>query len=195
MIQTPLSLSMVRRAVPLFLGVLLLEGCATSTPLPEQHTYLLRAVGTEGAVSAPESPVSVDRVTIPAYLNRNELVVLVSPRQIRAAKHHRWAEPLDSGIQRYLQNRLIADMGATSPRQRIRVEVQVEELIGDLDGTIDLRATYQIGFAASGQTRKGLFASSVEQQFDGYAGLVAGFETLLDALAGVIAQTIHQNAR
>ncbi len=78
--------------------LLLVTACSATAP---SHHYLLRA-----AESLPASNsrigVGVGPISIPEYLQRDNLVLSGSGSRLDIRSHERWAEPLDQGIGRVL---------------------------------------------------------------------------------------------
>ena len=146
-----------------------------------------------------ELSVGIDSVNIATYLKRDEVMLQVGPQELRPARYHRWAEPLDGNIHRYLRDRLSQDLQTNvdaSPKFRdrwqLRVDVVVEELHGTLDGRAILRAYYDVvPVADPAKTRRGQVSSSTEQSGTGYAALVDAESQLLDVLARRIAADIQ----
>ncbi len=178
----------------LLAGLITLGGCASST-LPKQHFYLLRSAAENPAADSHHAPaqVRIGQISVPAYLQRDELVLLISPREVRPARLHRWAEPLQQSIGRYLRDRLESELATDniSAKSPLRVDIYIDELLGTLDGNITLKARYRVSDStqSSAATTEHRIESQFAQQVDGYNGLVAGYETALDNLAASIAQT------
>ncbi len=179
----------------LIAGLIMLGGCASSK-LPQSHSYLLRSSASTPAADNHHAParVSIGQISVPAYLQRDELLVLISPREVRPARQHRWAEPLQQGIGRYLRDRLEASLATDSSKAQspLRVDIHIDELLGTLDGKITLKARYRVSDSATRNSTatEHRIESQFAQQEDGYDGLVSGYETALDNLAESIAKTV-----
>ena len=80
----------------LMLAGLLLVGCGT-TPSPRFY-----ALSTVAPAPAPPSTVSVavGPVTIPAAVDRPQIVVTVGPNRVRMEEFEQWASPLQDDIAR-----------------------------------------------------------------------------------------------
>lgn len=181
----------------LFLSLVVLAiGCAGSPP-PKQHLYMMRT-GSGLPTYESELSVGIESVSIAPYLKRAELMLQVGPQELRPARYHRWAEPLDQNVRRYLRDRLSAELQANvdasakfSDRWQLQVDVAVEELHGTLDGRAVLSAHYTVVTVAEPTTiKRGQVSSSVEQSGSGYAALVDAESQLLDRLARRIAEDI-----
>ncbi len=179
-------------ALGVSLLALLLSACASQS-VPEQHTYLLRV---PPSWQVRLNAVTVDKVSLPAYLQRREVVVLVSPREIRPARFHSWGEPLERGIQRYLALAIAGHLGdqAVASSQPLSVSVRIDELLGSLDGEVFMRASFTLD-GSGPDSHRGQFEARVGQQADGYDSLVAAHTALLGQLAQTIAAEFqHRSA-
>ncbi|UJJ32523.1 PqiC family protein [Halopseudomonas maritima] len=165
-----------------------LAGCSSPSPL-QQHSYLLRS-----AQPVPQvQPVVLQRVSLPDYLYGDALVVLVNDNELYRAQQHRWAEPLPQSIERYLRQRISSHLGAATLAQPVTLEVRIDELLGTLEGQLSLVASYRI--EREGQApQRGAFQQQLAQPAEGYTGLVAGHQQILDQLAAAIAADLQSAA-
>jgi uncharacterized lipoprotein YmbA len=183
----------------LALFTVLLSACAGSPP-PEDVRYLLRAEQSSAQRTAQQSiQVGLGRVMVPAYLDQPGIVLETAPGQVRAARHHLWAEPFDQGLRHYLRQAVSAEMGVDvgidereAKSWRYRLDVRFEEFHGTGDGTVRMAADYSWTEVAT-NTIVGRGRLSDVQQFsgDGYGAMVAAHEILLTRLAGVMAQGVE----
>ncbi len=179
----------------LVLGTLL-TGCTGAPPMAD-HVYLLRpdvtVTATEGA------PLRLKSVRIPPYLDQRGLVLQTGPSEIEVAKHHRWAEPLDGALERYLQVAIARRSGRpveTAPLSRPEtgaegpetIAVRIHQLHGTESGHVRLVADWRI--TGEGEPEMHSFDETRTQSADGYPALVAAHAGLLDALAGAIVDSL-----
>lgn len=179
---------------------LLLTACAGGPP-PTHTYYLLRA----------ELPEQTTRVAVPAriglravevapYLKQPGLVLATGMHQVRPARFHQWAEPLDAGLRRLLRAEISKALGeevsadATQRAQwEYEVDVGIDQLHGNLSGEALLAASWRItrGTAAEEIAR---FRMSRSQPLarDGYAALVEAEIGLARQLAIAIAESLRQ---
>lgn len=76
--------------------VLLLTACGSSPP---NNHYLLTA--RQAATPSAETPsLGIGPIAIPEYLNRNNLVYNQRDNKLHVSATERWAEPLESGLER-----------------------------------------------------------------------------------------------
>ncbi|MFV0278030.1 MAG: membrane integrity-associated transporter subunit PqiC [Parahaliea sp.] len=174
----------------LLAAVLLAGGCSTSPTLPVQHTYLLRSPPpAEGPQALAD--ISIDQVILPAYLQRDEMVLMISSNEIKPARHHRWGEPLERNIQRYLRQQLARHLADLAGTGAIHITLELDELLGNLDGVVYLRGNYRIA-REGGEPVEGHLEFSVQQERDGYDGLVAAHQVLLDRSAAAMVAALRQ---
>jgi uncharacterized lipoprotein YmbA len=180
--------------------VLALAGCAGGSKAPEPVFYLLRAdVNLPDGAENPPVRIGINRVSVADYLGEAGIVVGTSGGQVRAARQHLWAEPLDASIRLYLRDVISAELGYpvsadTGRRQawEYRVDVHIDRWHGSLDGNVRLQASWAlIDNAADDELaryrleREGVLAS------DGYDALVRAQTGLLDELARAMAASVR----
>ena len=185
------------KALPL--ALLLCVACATAAP--EHAYYLLRApTDGDGTPTPAAAVVGFGSVRVAPYLDRAGLVVQVDAHQVREARYHLWAEPLDQGIRLVLAERVRSRLGvelSPGPRGadtwRYRIDVSVDELHGTLDGEARLIAHWVLRDTADGTVvGTGRYQKAMPQEGDGYPGLVAVELALLDDLALRIAGMLSE---
>jgi uncharacterized lipoprotein YmbA len=149
-----------------------LAGCASSPPM---HYYTLTSApaSTRLTTVSNNTPIRLDRVTIPSELDRAQLVRRVDSTRLQIVENDRWAAPLEDTIRRVLSDdlasRLPADLVA-SPlepsvgEKRQSLSVDIEDFYGDANCTITLRAAWVLKQPdANSQALRG----SVEAQVPG----------------------------
>lgn len=181
-------------AFPLVTLLCVLAAACTSQSAPEQHFYMFssNAQSVENTIE-----VGIGSVAVAPYLRRSELMLQVGPQEMRPARYNRWAEPLPDGIRRHLRDELSATLGGvvdTDPRYRadwlLTVDVVVDRLHGDMNGSVTLDATYSISAAKTQKRRR--ITSSLQQSGSGYAALVDAQGELLTELASRIAVDLQE---
>lgn len=155
----------------------LLSSCAATVEKP--HLYLLtsvRATDEVQSMSAEQcAPIAV-AVQLPAYLERDGLVLQLNDNELVAADNHLWAEPLVYGVERLLNVCLnpasTAELdGQKSARQ---VKVVVEQLHGNAQGDSRLQATWStIAANSATSARAHRFSAQAQQATPGYDALVS----------------------
>ncbi len=116
-------------AVPCLLAILA-AGCASSPPA---RFYTLSAVpGPSGPASTLS--VTVGPVSIPAAVDRPQIVVTVSPNEVRLDESARWAAPLDDNVARVVAENLAVLLG--TPRATLSSQT--------LGGSADYRVSVDV---------------------------------------------------
>ena len=98
-------------------------GCATSPP---SRFYTLSAASGPAATSAKLS-IAVGPVSVPAVVDRPQIVVDIGPNQVRLEEFNRWAAPLQSNIARVVADNLVLFLGTP------RVTLTAQGLSADAD--------------------------------------------------------------
>lgn len=172
--------------------LLLLAGCTATIAKPQ--LYLLTSA-MDGPVATAASSNSCASIAVsarlPAYLQREGLVLQLAENELVAADSHLWAEPLVYGVERLLNVCLNPGSAAAELSQSTKVqnvEVVVEQLHGDAMGTSRLQATWSHTSNKSGSFR---YVGEANQPQPGYAALVS---TQRDLLLGLCQQISTQLA-
>ncbi|WP_338605137.1 PqiC family protein [Desulfoferula mesophila] len=141
-------------ALALF-SVLILAGCASSPP---SKFYMLNPIAPKDATSQYKADlggkmISIGPVTVPAYVNRPQMVERVSPEELRLLEFNRWAEPVDKAVILTLQdnlNELLGKKGYTFfkwnefKQSNYQLIVQVTRLDGAPGGKFGLTARWSV---------------------------------------------------
>jgi uncharacterized protein len=102
---------------------MLIAGCVSS---PESRFFTLNATMNH-AVESSSLSVVVGPVSVPAAVDRPQIVVSTGPNQVRMDDYNRWASPLQSGISRVIADNLVSLLGTP------RVSVFPQALSGNAD--------------------------------------------------------------
>jgi uncharacterized protein len=170
-------------------------GCGSSPP---SRFYTLRATAPPAA-SPSTLFVAVGPVTVPAVVDRPEVVVNAGPNELRMDDFNRWASPLQDNVARAVAENLVAILGtprvilfpqplASDPEYRVVIEVRAFESVLGASASID--AVWSIRRAKDGKTQTGR-TSARENVSDGsYEGLAAAHSRALARLSQDIADAI-----
>lgn len=96
---------------------ILAAGCAST---PAARFYTLSATPTPAATSSNLS-VSVGPVSVPAVVDRPQIVVSLGPNRVWLDEFNRWAAPLQDNIARVVAENLVAMLGTPSVQSSQRV--------------------------------------------------------------------------
>lgn len=178
----------LRRTALAFAGTLALA-CGTSAP---SRFYTLQSTATPGAASAGRYAVVVGAVSVPASVDRPQLVVQVSPNRVEIDEFNRWAAPLDDAIANVVAGDLAALLGTPDvaavplanfePTHRVTLDVQRFESVPGQRALVD--ALWTVRAAAGGAPRSG---RSIAQESVGDASVDALAAAHSRALAKVSA--------
>jgi uncharacterized lipoprotein YmbA len=172
-----------------------LVGCATS---PTPNLYTLQAVS--GAAVATQ-PVSVElrRIGLAGYLDRPELVKGSREYRLLIDDSSRWAERLGPMLDRVLTENLVqrlpkaavfAESGAISTRADVVLEIDIQRLDAELDGTLVLLAQLALrpqGGVARASTIRLTQAVAGSGAAAQAAAMSAALGGLADRIAGLVA--------
>ncbi len=167
-------------------AAVLAAGCGTSPP---SRFYTLSATAAPAA-STSSLLVAVGPVTVPAVVDRPELVITTGTNSVKLDEFNRWASPLQDNVSRAVAENLVALLGtprvilfpqplATNPDYRVAIEIRTFDSAPGTAATID--AVWTIRRAKDGKTYTGR-TSAREPVSD------AGYETLAAAHSRAIAR-------
>lgn len=173
-------------------------GCTSLTPAPTPETkYFVLDLPPKGKLP-PQSldKILVAPVRLPEYLNQQQLVVREKDHQIRIAKYHSWAEPLEVSIRRSISSQLNhKDLGYSfvpSCRGCPQLLVDIHHFYPTVDGEVLLTGGYRFeGLARSGANQFKPFHFAGTLSSDGYASAVTEMRGLLGELTDSVAATIR----
>jgi len=90
---------------------LMASSCSVLDPKPDGSRYfILRSMAQPPGAEAPltDLVLGLGPVTVPEYLDRNEMLDLVGPYELRYSAQNRWVEPLGAQVYRTLADNLQA---------------------------------------------------------------------------------------
>jgi len=184
---------MITRLVNLAIhGVIMLAVGCTSTP--PSRFYTLRAASDPAAPSSSLS-IAVGPVTVPAVVDRPQIVVNAGANQVRVDDFNRWAAPLQNNIARVVADNLVLMLG--TPRvtllnadadYRAAIEVQSFESLPDEAAILD--AVWFVRRSKDGKTETGRTTVRETAQESGYAALAAAHSRALARLSRDLAAAV-----
>ena len=142
----------LRMLVSLLLVALLGPGCSFLKPKSDATRYfILTSSAPERAAPPPTVSVGLERVDLPEYLVRPELVTRSGSNQLGIAEYEVWGEPIKDGFARTLRRDLEKALGANvlaapfdptaKPDLTVEVEVQRFERVAGEGAVLDARWT------------------------------------------------------
>ena len=145
----------MRTAIAVACVALLGGGCVLKRSTPAR-LYVLEAVAPEAAAApggAPGGVLGMQRVSVPAWMDRAEITSRTGTGEIVPDPQARWGEPITRGIQRVMAENLAALLPdrhlVTAPfpvtsTVEHRVDVSITEGARQPDGTVLLEARWAI---------------------------------------------------
>ncbi len=174
---------------------MLAAGCAS----PASRFYTLSAA--PGPAATPsELSVAVGPVTVPAAVDRPQIVVTTGPNQVRLDEFNRWAGPLANTIARVVAENLVGMLGtprvAMAPQTLsagadYRAVIEVQRFDSALGEAATLDAVWTVSRVRDGQAQTG--RTTVREATSGpdYAGLAAAHSAALVRLSREIAEAVR----
>ena len=166
----------------------LAAGCASTAP---SRFYTLSAASGPAATSSMVS-IAVGPVTVPAVVDRPQIVVNMGPNQVRLEEFNRWAAPLQNNIARVVADNLVVMLG--TPRvtllsadadYRAVIEVQSFESMPGEAAVLD--AVWTVRRSKDGKAETGRTTVRETVQEKGYDVLAAAHSRALARLSRDIA--------
>ena len=175
------------------LGLLFITLLTSCVATPPTNLYMISGLSNDvqSATRAKSKVmVGVGPVSLPAYLNRPQIVTRTSPNKLAVAEFDRWAEPLEKLIQRVLSENLSvllnSDTVFTLPRRRlsevdIQVEVEVFRFDTAPDGVVELTARWSV-YTRGGKKLAAAKKSTIRER----AAVQADYETIVITMSRVM---------
>ncbi len=187
------------------LGILLLAGCAETSPTRFYTLSKVDAPGTAPAsVAVNRLAVGVGPVSLPQYLDRPQVVRRSGPNRFDLAGFDSWGEPLEDMFPRVVAQNLSTLLGTDRvfviPRRRLptldyQVEIEVLRFDADVGGDAVLVARWEIFDGDGKQLRldKTTVSEPVAAPVEGesYEPVIAAMSATVAAFSQQLAQTIQ----
>jgi uncharacterized lipoprotein YmbA len=174
-------------------------GCGTTAPA---RFYTLQSTAAAGGGPPAHYGVIVGPVSVPAAVDRPEIVVQVAPNRVELDEFNRWAGPLNESIARVVAGDLATLLGgaevATAPlanfnaAYRVTINVQRFESVPGTTALVD--AVWAVRATASGETRSGRTVAQEAVQGAGVDAIAAAHSRALAAVSSDIAAAIRAAA-
>jgi uncharacterized lipoprotein YmbA len=188
---------MYRRII--IIAVCALLGFAVGCASPASRFYTLSA-GAAPAATSSNLSVAVGPVSIPAVVDRPQIVVTTGPNQVRPEEFNRWAAPLQNSIARLVAENLVAMLG--TPRvilfsqtlgvdadYRAAIEVQRFESVPGEAATLD--AVWTVSHTKDGKSQTGRTTVREVASDKSYDALAAAHSRALARLSRDIADAVQ----
>lgn len=177
-------------------------GCAS--PPPERFYRLAVAPAAAAPATAGDGPVvTVGAVTLPALVDRPQIVTLAAGSRVEVSEAHRWAEPLRFALGRVVAEQLAAALGTplvyAYPQLAVadpafRVTLNVQRFDATRGVAVDDELLWTVRRVADGQLRSGRSNGRAVPVDASYDALAAAHVEALAAVSGDIARAIGELA-
>ena len=172
----------------------------SSTPPPEPARYLMRSAGEVRSEEVEPGPrIGLRRVRVAPYLRVPGLVLETEQNEVRSARYHQWAEPLEHGLRSLLRGELSAALGRDVDDDPMRmsrwdyiVDVAVDQLHGTAAGEALLVAAWRVtSVESAAELSSSRFTRREPLARTGYAALAEAEIALVRQLAASIAESLR----
>ncbi|VVD75651.1 hypothetical protein PEP31012_00823 [Pandoraea eparura] len=180
-------------------SALALSACASS---PSSRFYTLAPsvrAASASSLTGPTGLIDVQSVSVPAEVERNQLVLRVSDTQVQVLEHERWASPLSDEIRTALSIAVTQQLGdfdlhppkwkRGAPAYRIAVDVQRFE--SRLGARVVVDAIWSIRSPEDPGEKLTCRSTVVEPVSAGYDALADGHRRALTAIAVQLVATVR----
>ena len=180
-------------ALTVLISVVLGASCRS----PQSHFYTLSATATSTTIASSLS-IAVGPVSVPAVVNRPEIVVSRGPNEVWPDDFNRWASPLQDNLSRAVAENIVAILG--TPRVSLfpqtlssgadyRVAIEVRRFESTPGKTAFLDA-FWIVRRKDGNTQTGRTEVTEEVHGNNYDALAAAHSRAVTKLSQDIAQAV-----
>lgn len=176
--------------------LLLASGCASTPP---SRFYTLSAAATPAAPVSTIS-VTVGPVSVPAEVDRPQIVVSTGSNQVQMDEFNRWAAPLQNNIAHVVAENLVAMLGtprvtlfpqALSVDADYRVAIEVHSVTSVLGESASLDAVWMVRRMTDGKTETGRSTVRERAPEKSYDALVAAHSRAVARMAQDIADAVR----
>lgn len=178
--------------------IILIAGCASSPPT---RFYTLSSISAPAATPQVNYSVSVGPVSVPAVVDRPQIVIRTGPNKVFIDEFERWASPLKEDIARIIVENLISMLGtsqitlfpqSTATGASYRVMIDVLRFDSEPGKAATLDALWTVSSAKDGRSHRGRTTLAEATQGGDYAALVAAHSRALGRLSGDVAGIIRK---
>ena len=183
-----------------------LSGCLGGASAPTKFYSLAPMAGAPSGTSpaGPGRPLGIGPVTLPAYLDRPQIVTRRGGEELTLAEFDRWSEPLKTAVPRVLADNLAALLGTDrisvfpwgkAQAGQVQIIVDVTQFEAVADKEVVLGARWRI-LGSDGQ-ELALRRSSLSETTGGpgYDAIVAAMSRVLGAMSREIAGAVQEVSR
>jgi len=190
---------MGRLGIPVLLCTLvsLAAGCASTPP---SRFYTLSAAAAPSTAAAGSLVIVVGPVSVPAVVDRLEIVVSSGSNELKLDEFNRWASPLQDNLSRVIVENLVAILGtrrvtlfpqmpSTAAQYRVAIEVHGFESAIGTSTTLD--AVWTVRRTTDGSAETGRTAVRESVRDNSYDALAAAHSLAVARLSQDIADAVR----
>jgi uncharacterized lipoprotein YmbA len=172
----------------------LLAGCGSTAA---SNVYTLNGTATAAPSRPSAVSVAVGPVSIPATVDRPQIVVNTSANQVEVDEFNRWASPLQSNISRVVAENLSVLLGAPRVTQSLgvesdfRVAIEVRRFDSMPGDSAILDAAWMVRRVNDGRIETGRTTVQERVPQKGYGALVAAHSRAVGRLSQDIANAVR----
>jgi uncharacterized lipoprotein YmbA len=177
----------------------MLVGCATPNP----RFYALTAAVSPSAPSS-DVTVAVGPVTIPAAVDRPQIVLTVAPNRVRLEEFDRWAAPLQNDIARVVAANLVATLGTSrvmltsqpvAATVDYRAAIEVQQFDSSLGQAATLDAVWAVSRSKDGKSQTGRTTAREATSDGSFDALAAAHSRAVGRLSQDLANAVRELER
>jgi len=176
--------------------LLLAAGCGSTPP---SRFYTITAAPPATPAAPSDLAVVVGPVSIPAAVDRPQIVVTVSSTQVWLDEFNRWASPLQNNIGRAVAENLVAMLGtprvATAPQTSVgadyRAAIEVQRFDSAPGEAATLDAVWTVSRTADGKASTGRTRAREATADKSYDALAAAHSRAVARLSQDIADAVR----
>jgi uncharacterized lipoprotein YmbA len=187
--------------------ILFVFGCSSSPKIDTRY-YLLNpdahndaSDNSQHEQQGTKQIIIVEPITLATYLNQRGIVLLTDKHEIKVAHYHRWAEPLDENIHRYMLTVLSDNSSgfafqdasmSTKQNAHLELHITIDQFKGTSDGRALVAGDWQLNDTKD-NTRVVTDSFSYEEPLadSGYTELVNQLALILNKASRRILDTIN----
>jgi len=180
-------------------AIAVVTGCSSDPA----HFYTLSATATPSSTQSKLS-VAVGSVSVPAAVDRPQIVVSTSANTVTVDDFNRWASPLQDNIARVVAENLVAILGTprvtlfpqtVTPDVDYRVQIEVRSFESAPGKSATINAVWTVRRTKDGKTETGRTSAQERLSDNGFDALAAAHSRALAQMSRDIADAITALAR
>jgi uncharacterized lipoprotein YmbA len=172
-------------------------GCASTAP---SRFYTLSPASIQTASPQAQCSVSVGPISLPALVDRRQIVLRTGPNQVFIDEFDRWASPLNGEIGRVVVENLVSLLGTmqitmyNQPAAGVqyRAVIDILRFDSELGKAATLDALWTVSSVKDGRSYRGRTTITEATKGEGYPDLVAAHSIALGKMSADIAKKIQE---